>query len=62
MHINLFVRRRENRLSQEDMAKLLNVHRQSYHLKEAGKREFTLSEAQKIAKHFNTTVDELFPN
>ncbi|MCQ6289335.1 transcriptional regulator, partial [Bacillus cereus] len=25
-----------------------------------GKREFTLKEAQKLAKYFKTTVDELF--
>ncbi|MEC2691323.1 transcriptional regulator, partial [Bacillus cereus] len=32
----------------------------TYYLKEHGKSDFTLKEAQKLAKYFKTTVDELF--
>ncbi|KAA6475124.1 helix-turn-helix transcriptional regulator [Bacillus swezeyi] len=60
MYSTLFITRKEKRKSQKDIAKVLNIHAQSYHLKEAGKREFTLTEAQKLAQYFNTTLDNLF--
>ncbi|KKB75322.1 MULTISPECIES: helix-turn-helix transcriptional regulator [Bacillus] len=60
MYSTLFITRKEKRKSQKDIAKVLNIHTQSYHLKEAGKREFTLSEAKKLAHYFNTSLDNLF--
>ena len=39
---------------------MLGIHKQSYYLKENGKREFTISEAKKLAKIFDCTLDELF--
>ncbi|MBE5089580.1 MULTISPECIES: helix-turn-helix transcriptional regulator [Bacillus cereus group] len=60
MHQNLFIARRESRMTQEAAGKVINITKQSYHLKECGKREFTLTEAKKLAKHFKTTVDNLF--
>ncbi|PER91619.1 transcriptional regulator [Bacillus anthracis] len=47
-------------MTQEEVGKMVNMHQQTYYLKESGKREFTLKEAQKLAKYFKTTVDELF--
>ena len=47
-------------MTQEALGKLVNMHQQTYYLKESGKRDFTLKEAQKLAKYFKTTVDELF--
>ncbi|ARJ20489.1 transcriptional regulator [Bacillus mycoides] len=60
MHKNLFITRKEQRMTQEDIGKIVNIHRQTYYLKECGKKDFTLKEAQKLAKYFKTTVDELF--
>lgn len=39
---------------------MLGIHKQSYYLKENGKREFTISEAKKLAKIFDCTLDDLF--
>ena len=47
-------------MTQEAAGKLVNMCKQTYYLKENCKRDFTLKEAQKLAKYFKTTVDELF--
>ena len=60
MHHNLLILRRENRLTQNHMAAILGIHRISYHAKESGKADFTLSEAIKLAQHFNSSLDYLF--
>ncbi|MCQ6284873.1 helix-turn-helix transcriptional regulator [Bacillus cereus] len=60
MNKNLFIARKERRMLQKDVGKVVNMHKNTYHLKESGKRDFTLKEAQKLAKYFKTTVDELF--
>jgi len=60
MHHNLFILRRENRKTQKEMAAVLNIHHHSYHLKECGKVDFSLTEAINLAKYFDTTLDELF--
>ena len=62
MHKKLDIARRERRMTQVAAAKLRNIGQRTYQLKEQGKRNFTLKEAQKLAKYFNTTVDELFAN
>ena len=60
MNKNLFIARKERRMLQKDVGKVVNMHKNTYHLKESGKRDFTLKEAQKLARYFKTTVDELF--
>ncbi|MBG9580737.1 transcriptional regulator [Bacillus thuringiensis] len=60
MHKNLYIARKEKRMTQVAVGKVVNMHQQTYYLKESGKRDFTLKEAQKLAKYFKTTVDELF--
>jgi putative transcriptional regulator len=60
MHHQLFIIRRENRLSQKAMAAVLRINSQTYHLKESGKTDFTLKEAIKLANHFNRSLDSLF--
>lgn len=47
-------------LRQEDMAKALNVTRQTINAIENEKYNPTLELAMKLAKLLNTTVDELF--
>jgi len=49
-----------NKLSQLDMCKELNVCRTTFNHKVNGKKEFTISEALKMSKIFNTTLDEIF--
>ena len=60
MNTQLYVKRRENRLRQSDLAERLNIHPQSYHLKETGKQEFTITEGKRLAKIFNCTLNDLF--
>lgn len=62
MYKNLYIARRENRMTQEVVSKVINISKQTYYLKESGKRDFTLTEAKLLAKHFKTTVDDLLKN
>ena len=56
---NLFIARKEQRMTQA-IANLIHISPRTYFAKEHGKSDFTLKEAQKLAKYFKTTVDELF--
>lgn len=60
MYNNLFIQRRENRLTQEQVAKAIGMTKQTYCSKESGKRDFTLKEAKLLAKLFKKTLDDLF--
>lgn len=60
MNHNLYIARKENRLLQKEVAKKISISSQSYHLKETGKREFTVTEAKRLARIFNCTLDDLF--
>nr|WP_274310502.1 helix-turn-helix transcriptional regulator [Solibacillus daqui] len=60
MMVNLYVARKEKKLKQSDVARLLNIHAVTYSRKERGDLEFTLSEAFILANFFETTVDSLF--
>ncbi|MDA2637417.1 helix-turn-helix transcriptional regulator [Bacillus cereus] len=60
MHKNLYIARKEQRMTQEKVANLIHIAPRTYFAKEHGKSDFTLKEAQKLAKYFKTTVDELF--
>lgn len=46
-------------LSQEQVAKIIDVSRPTYSAIEAGKQNLDVDEAQKLAKLFGTSVDEL---
>ena len=52
--------RKKKKLSQEDLAKLCNVSRQTINAIENNKYDPTLSLAFQLAKILETTVDELF--
>ena len=52
--------RRKKKLSQEDLAKLCNVTRQTISAIENNKYDPTLSLAFQLAKILETTVDKLF--
>ena len=60
MHHKLYIARRENKLKQKDVAKKINIHPQTYYQKETGKKDFTLTEAKRLAIIFNCTLDDLF--
>ncbi len=56
----LHVMRAEKRLSQDDLAKLLEVSRQTINAIEREKYDPSLPLALKIAKAFNRQVEEIF--
>lgn len=60
MNSNLYIARREQNLKQKDVAKKLGIHPQTYHEKERGKKDFTLTEARMLAQMFNCTLNDLF--
>ena len=60
MNGQLFIARRENKMKQKEVAEKIGISMQSYHLKETGKREFTVREARMLSKLFSRSLDELF--
>jgi putative transcriptional regulator len=60
MRNNLHVLRAERRLSQDDLAKQLNVSRQTINAIEREKYDPSLPLALKIAKVFEKKVEEIF--
>lgn len=60
MNTQLYICRREHQLKQKDVAKKIGIHPQSYHLKECGKRDFSLTEAKLLTKVFKCTLNDLF--
>lgn len=60
MKNNLHVLRAKRRLSQEDLAKLLDVSRQTINAIEREKYDPSLPLALKIAKVFDKKVEEIF--
>ena len=47
-------------MKQREVAEKLGISNQSYHLKESGKRQFTVQEAIMLSKVFGCTLDDLF--
>lgn len=56
----VYIARKEHRLTQKEIAKRIGMCEKSYQLKENGKRPFTIGEARKLARIFNSSLDELF--
>ncbi|RXM79613.1 transcriptional regulator [Clostridium tetani] len=46
--------------TQMDLSEFLGIRVSTFNFKENGKTEFTLSEAYKIAKKYNCTIEEIF--
>lgn len=59
MQHQLYILRRENRLTQKDMAANLVVSKAAYQNKESGKSFFTVPEGIVLAKYFDVMLDEL---
>ncbi|MGL4819503.1 MAG: helix-turn-helix transcriptional regulator [Bacilli bacterium] len=62
MYKTLFVSRKEKNLTQQQLAEKIGTSKQTYHLKEKGKSDFTVKEAKMLANIFGVTLDELFSN
>lgn len=60
MNAQVYVKRRENKLKQSDVAKVLNIHKQSYYLKETGQRDFNETEMKRLARYYGCTLNDLF--
>lgn len=52
--------RKENGVTQSDLAKLLGISKNSYSSKEQGKTDFKISEMFKIANHFKKSISDIF--
>lgn len=51
----------EHGFTQQDMAELLGISVSSFNMKLNGKREFTITEIQKIVKWFGLPFEKIFP-
>lgn len=49
--------REDNKLKQEDIAKILNTTRQQYSLYELGKRTIPIDLLNKLSNFYNTSID-----
>lgn len=47
-------------LTQEDVAKYLNISNVSYSYKETGKQDFRLLEAKALSELFNASIEDIF--
>ena len=52
--------RKDAKLKQVELAKILNMHMYTYGKKERGQVAFTAEELFKIAQHFGLTLDEVY--
>lgn len=50
----------ENDMTQKDLSNIISTSKTSVNRKMNGKFSFTLNEAEKIANHFEMTIDEIF--
>ena len=60
MYIQVFIKRKESRMTQEEVAKKLGISTDGYRKKEKGYNDFNMTEAKKLAKLFNSSLNELF--
>lgn len=60
MQEKLIIIRKRQKLTQEEMSKVIGISTKQYQYKESGKSNFTGDEMFKIAKFFNDTVDNIF--
>ena len=56
-YARLRILRRERKLSQREVAKLLNCTQEAYGMYELGKRRISLDKLIILAKYYNTTLD-----
>jgi|SRR5699024_6337829 len=57
---NVYIARKENKLKQEDVAKIIGRSEQYYRQRENGEREFTIKEGKILADFYGCTLNDLF--
>ncbi|MCT1575657.1 helix-turn-helix domain-containing protein [Oceanobacillus kimchii] len=60
MQWNLIRFRKELKLSQKDMSKLLNMSEAAYSYRERGERQFQMDEMFFLGEFFNKSIEEIF--
>lgn len=60
MHWELVKLRKKYKITQKNMAEMLDINVRTYCLKETGKTDFNLEEIYIIAKFFNKRIEEIF--
>lgn len=60
MYWKLVALRSKHNMSQQDMARLLDISVRSYGMKERAQREFKLEEVYKISKCFKLKIEDIF--
>lgn len=60
MQIKLYDARKQAKLSQQEVAEILGISRNSYGQKERGDVPFNLEEMFTLAELLNTSLDDLF--
>jgi len=60
MQIKLMMLRKEKRVKQETLAKLLKISVKQYSYKENGKSKFNADEMFKIAEYFKLNISDIF--
>lgn len=60
MHYKLIATRKKADDSQENLANLVGCTRLTFGKKERMESGFTLQEAEKLARHYEMTIEELF--
>ena len=60
MQIKLYEARKRAKLSQQEVADILGISRDSYGQKERGDVSFNLDEAFALSELLNTSLDDLF--
>lgn len=59
MYIRIKNLRMQNNLSEQEIARYLNINNKLYVLYESGKRQFPVHILSKLAKKYNTSIDYL---
>ncbi|MCR5281498.1 helix-turn-helix transcriptional regulator [Limosilactobacillus fermentum] len=60
MQSKLYALRKDNGITQEEMANKLGISRGRYSMKERGNAEFTQDEMFEISKMFKRNIDDIF--
>lgn len=60
MQWNLIKLRKEAKLTQKDMAKMIGISEESYGMKERGQKQFKADEMFILSKYFGLPIEKIF--
>ena len=60
MQEKLLILRKQNNITQDEIARMLGISVKQYNYKENGKSKFNCDEMFKISNYFNKKIDEIF--